>query len=419
MKAIPILILFAAVQAASAAETTDESAYLTLDEAVTRALAADDPSVQRFEEEARALEDRAVAESQLPDPQIGVTMQNLPTSIDFNQENMTQLQTKLRQSFPAGRTLALRAERRQAESHTARAAARLRQLEIRRETRLAWLELFYWLRAQESISKSRQAVVALEEAVRADYAAGRTVSQELMRARLEVSLLDDRLIEASRKEDEARADLARWVGEAAARRPLPEYLPGLKHPETLDGILAMLPTHPAVERADSLIEARSHDIAIAEQQYKPDWSVELGYGYRDGNSRVGSRDDFITAGITLDIPLFTGKRQDRSVSAARRERSAANLSKQALLLDMRRQLERGYAAWLRLGERVGLYEQAVIARAEETTQSSLTSYESGFTDFAELIRARLAELDAELALIRLRVERAEIQAGLLFLEGEI
>lgn len=419
MKAIPILFLFAAVQAAGAAETADLSAYLTLDEAVTRALAAGDPSVQRFEEEARALEDRAVAESQLPDPQIGVAMQNLPTSIDFNQENMTQLQTKLRQSFPAGRTLALRAERRQAESHTARAAARLRQLEIRRETQLAWLELFYWLRAQESISKSRQAVVALEEAVRADYAAGRTVSQELMRARLEVSLLDDRLIEASRKEDEARADLARWVGKAAARRPLPGYLPGLKHPRTLDGILAMLPTHPAAERADSLIEARSRDIAIAEQQYKPDWSIELGYGYRDGNSRVGSRDDFITAGITLSIPLFTGKRQDRSVSAARRERSAANLSKQALLLDMRRQLERSYAAWLRLGERVRLYEKAVIARAEETTQSSLTSYESGLTDFAELIRARLAGLEAELTLIRLRVERAEIQAGLLFLEGEI
>lgn len=396
------------------AMAADKSAPLTLETAVRLALDSDDPSARRFKEQALALEDRAVADSQLADPELILTMQNMPTSFDYTQENMTQFKTALRQRVPAGRTLELRGERRRAERRAALAAAELRELEIARQTRLAWLEQFYWLQAGESIAESRRAVAELEEAVSADYAAGRASSQELMRTRLEISLLDDRIIEADRQLELARADLARWTGAAAARRELPKHLPALKHPEPLEGLRDMLTGHPASRQADFAVDARSREIEVAEQQYLPDWGVEVGYGVRGGN-----RDDFVTAGVTLDIPLFTDKRQDRAVSASKRERNAARLSRQALLLDMRLELERDHAAWRRLGQRVQLYETAVLERAAETTTASRTAYRSGVTDFAELIRARLAELEAELTLSRLRVEQAQMQVRLLFLEGDL
>lgn len=417
MKAFPILLIF--LSNLAAAQTAGTLAPLTLEEAVMLALDADDPSVQRFEEEARALAERAVSESQLPDPQIGVTMVNLPTSIDFNQENMTQFQTKLRQSFPAGRTLALRRERRQAESEGARHAASLQRLQIMLDTRLAWLEMRYWRAAQQKITESRDAVVELEAATRADYTSGRGTSQTYLRTRLEISLLDDRLIEARRRHEVARADLARYIGAAATARPLPEASPALKHPEDIAALREGLLSHPAIEQAEARIEMREREIDIAKQQYKPDWAVEAAYGVRSGNRMVGGRDDFLTFGITFDLPIFTGKRQDRAVAAAGHDRQTARLDKDSRLLELNRLLNRDYATWTRLGERVGLYRDAVMARASETTEASLTSYASGFTDFAELIRARLAELDTELALIRLEVDRAQAQARLLFLEGDL
>lgn len=404
-----------------AGQSTDPAAnwagdVLTLDAALDLALEADDPSVQQFEEQARALEDMAVAESQLPDPQVGVAMVNLPTSVDFNQENMTQLQGKLRQAIPAGKTLELRGERRRAESRGARHAASLQRLQIVLDTRLAWLEMFYWLAARDKIVESRAAVVELEAATRADYAAGRGTSQTLMRTRLEISLLDDRLIEAERLLGIGRADLARYIG-AAARRALPEILPVLAYPGDLAALREGLVHHPAIEQAESAVDARAREIGIAEQQYKPDWAVEGAYGVRSGNRMVGGRDDFLTFGLTFDLPIFTGKRQDRSLSAAKHARQAAMLAKESRLLEFGRQLDREYVAWTRLAERIDLYEQAVIARAGETTDASRSSWQSGFTDFPELIRARLAELDAELELVRLRVDRARAQARLLFLEG--
>lgn len=418
--ALPVQVFLAILVLAGGtddAPTAKAGGILTLDAALELALAEDDPSVQRFEEQARALEDKAVAESQLPDPQVGLSMVNLPTSIDFNQENMTQLQTRLRQAFPAGRTLELKGERRKAESRGARHAASLQRLQIVLETRLAWFEMFYWTRALETIAESRDAVVQLEEAMRADYAAGRGTSQPLLRTRLEISLLDDRLIEAGRRLEIARADLARYVG-AAADRALPEALPGLKYPEDIASLREGLNRHPAVAQADSAVDARDREIDIARQQYKPDWALEAAYGVRSGNRMVGGRDDFLTFGVTIDLPIFTDRRQDRSVSAAKRDRQAALLARESRILELNRQLEREFAAWSRLGERIGLYEQAVILRADETTQASYSSYESGFTDFPELVRASLAELDAGLAKIRLEVDRAQTQARLLFLEGE-
>ncbi|RMF01339.1 MAG: hypothetical protein D6773_10215 [Alphaproteobacteria bacterium] len=234
-----------------------------------------------------------------------------------------------------------------------------------------------------------------------------------MRAELELSILDDRLVDVERRIEMARADLARLVGREPAQRPLHAALPVLPAPASPEALRALLAEHPSVSVEDARIEARERQIDIARQQYKPGWSLDVAYGVRGGN-----RPDFATVGVLVDLPFFTSKRQDRDVAAARRERQAARLERDARLLELNKALERVYADWTRLGERIGLYEHVVIARAAGTSEAALEAYRSGVSDFAELVRARLAELDAELTLLRLRVSRAQAQAQLLYLEGE-
>jgi len=60
----------------------------------------------------------------------------------------------------------------------------------------------------------------------------------------------------------------------------------------------------------------------------------------------------------------------------------------------------------------------VTSRATNSTEAALNAYRSGVSDFAELIRSRLAELDVELKLLRLTVDRGQAQAKLLYLQGE-
>lgn len=387
---------------------------LSLSEAVRIAVTAKDPSLLRFDRQAAALADRAVADAQLPDPTLRGALANFPTdTFRFDQENMTQIQAGLRQQFPAGRTLALTGERRRAEANVARARKDLALREIELAVRRAWFDFFFRAKAQSYVRESRSAVGELVDALNASFAAGKLNSQDILRAELELSLLDDRLTELKRGEDSARADLARFVG-AAISKQLPQTLPDLPAPPGFDAMQAMLVQHPAALVADAEIIVGDKGIELAEQAYKPSWALDGGYGHRGG-----ARADFASVGVTLSIPLFAHKRQDRRLSAAVNERGVAQMDRAAKLLDLRQGLERAYVDWSRLGERIDLYGDAIIERANETAAASISTYANGRTDFPELIRSQLAQLNAVLKRLELRTERAKAWAMLTYFAGNI
>lgn len=387
---------------------------LEINEAVAIAVGANDPTVARFEERAAALEDRAVSDSQLPDPQLRVGLANFPVdTFDFEQEAMTQVQVGVRQSFPRGRTLSKTRERREAEATGQRAAGRLQELQIALDARSTWLELYYWLGARETVATSREAVAELVDVIEASFATGVQSNQDLLRAELELSLLDDRAFEVERRIDASRADLARLIGEAPAQRVLPTAFPILSPPQAAQTIEDGLAVHPAIRIENARVDVSDRDVDIARQQYKPGFSLDVGYG-----GRGGDRADFASAMVFFDVPLFTGKRQDRRVSAAQKNRSAARLDRSARLLELKRMLDRTYADWIRLGEREALFERVVVNRATANAGAALDGYQNQVADFAELIRSRLAALDTELQLRRLRVDRAKAQSQLLYFSGE-
>jgi len=387
---------------------------LSLREALAIALRAQDPTVTSLGERATALSEKAVSDSQLPDPKLRLRMLNMPVdTFDFNQEPNTQAQIGLQQQFPPGRTLGIRRQRRLAEASEEDAKASLQESQIRLDTRTNWFELFYWLGAHSKVADSERAVEELVSVAQSIFATGRQNSQDVLRAELELSLLNDRLIQVSRRIELARANLARYIGPRPASRPLVDSLPDLIPPPGEEALRHNLVTHPAVQVDDARIEAREHDIGLAEQRYKPEFSVDLNYG-----ARGGDRSDFVTGMVGMSLPIFPNKRQDRDFAAAQHEFSAALLDRDARLLELNKTLARAYADWRQLGERITLYNKVVIQRAADTTDASLTAYTAGVSDFAELIRSRLAQLDNELTLLRLRVDRAQAHARLLFLAGK-
>lgn len=386
---------------------------LRLEEAVEIAVTAEDPAYQRFEARASAQEDRAVSDSQLPDPMLRTALANVPTdTFAFGQEPMTQVQVGLRQEIPRGSTLRLNREKREgaAEIERMRREAAVRNVEL--AVRLAWFDKFYAANAQFIVNESRAAVSDLIDALSASFAQGKLTSQDVLRAELELTLLDDRLAELQQREATAEAELARYVG-ANASRPLPGRLPELSPPGTIEEIENRLVRHPIVRTNDAVIDVEEADIELAKQTYKPAWAIEGGYG-----ARGAGRPDFASVGVSLTIPLFTGKRQDRALSAARKDRSAAELDRATTLLDLRRDLIRTYANWTQLERRIDLYEDAVIKRASETADASIAAYGGGRADFPELIRSQLAELEAELKRLELRIARAKEWARLAYLAGD-
>jgi len=405
---ISVLLLALGPAAAIAAQAPT----LSLERAVAIAMAADDPTLARLEARAQALEARAVAEAQLPDPLLSSRLDNVPTdSFALDQTDMTQLRLSVRQEFPAGSSRSARAEQRRGEADAERARHALARREIVLATRQAWFDLAYHRRAVDIVGASQRSVRQQIDSLAARFASGRINAQAVLRAELELSLLRDRLAEHRRQAASARAALARFLGEQARTR-LPTDWPQLTPLASLPALLDTLTSHPAVKVENAEIAAAGADVELAEQAYKPVWALEGGYGIRDDYP------DLASVGVTVSLPLFTRNRQDRRHTAAVRQRSAEQLDRDAALLELRRRLEQAFNDWQRFDERRRLYAGAVREHARQTAEASMSTYANGQTDFAELIRSQLAELDTALKHMELEARTGQAWARLIYLTGE-
>jgi len=407
-------IAVAACLATSVAAQPADTYPLSLAEAVMIAENAGDPSIASWEARAGALEHRGEAEQALPDPIIRVGVASLPLSdLDINREAMTQAQVGVRQMLPRGSTRELRRARHLAEAQGARARSERETRMIRQSVRAAWLEAFYWERAAELTEARREEIRQLSEVATAVFASGGGNSHDVIRVDLETALLDARLIEIVRQVETARARLVRYIGADGAHRSLANGLPLLPALPDESRAVAALASHPAITTHNARIAASERDIDLALEQYRPSWSVDAGYGLRD------SRSDVASVGVSVQMPIFSRRRQDESVAGARDARSAEELNRQSALLDLRRQLDEDWVRHTRLLQTAAVYEGEVLTRARETTAAVLAAYENEQADFAELVRSELALLDIELTLIRTRVDALQAQSRILYLTGDV
>ncbi len=376
-----------------------------------------DPSFARFGAQAEALENAAVADGQLPDPRIKVGVLNLPTNtFDFSQEPMTQAVVGLSQAFPPFGTLSLKTARTKHLADRQRALRSAENLNALLAVRLDWLEAHYWSRAVEVLQDSKDSLRNVIGATSSRFATGIARSEDLVRTELELSIVEDRELDARRKLEDAQSRLVRWVGEAG-RRPIDSVFPDLPPPGDLETLRAGLSRHPRIIELDEETAAKRRGTEIAERRYFPNFALEAQYGYRDQDLMGRDLPDFASFMVNMSVPLFFWNRQDKEVARSRLEVRSVELSRSQRLIEFDKMLEIAWADWIRFGDRVDLYEKAIRSQADENIDASMVAYQSDVTDFSTLMRAQLTEIDTRLRGLRVRVDQAKAQSQLLYLKA--
>lgn len=402
---------------ASVSVEAQQNTPLTLAAAEDLALIAE-PGQQALHARAAALEERAVVAGELPDLTLRVGLNNFPIeSGGFRTEGMTHAAIGLRQSFPAGKTRSISARQFGLLADEMNNNADTRGRDVLAAVRHAWLDLYYREQAHALVSESRPFFADLAAITLSLYSVGQKSQQDVLRAELELSRLDDRLIDIERQRSGALAALGEWVGQNAAR-PLARRLPAWNQVPRLEALQEMLPSHPALRAADAQIDARSAGVNLAEQRARPGWALDLGYSYREGLLPSGEpRSDFITLGVTVGLPFFSKKSVNGTLSAALQERSAAKSSRERTLRALNRQLATEYSRWQDLTRRLALYDGRILEQAKENAAASMRAYRSDRGDFAEVMRAYVDDLNTRIDHIHLQVQRAQSYAALASLGG--
>jgi len=390
---------------------------LTLKQAEQIAL-KDEPGLAGKHWEAQSLAERAIADGQLMDPKLQVGLLNLPAdTFDFDQENMTQFKVGLAQQFPAGHTRKIKTQKTRKQSELALAELQTRKLDILKDTRLTWLEIYYWQQAEKTIIGNRKLFAQLVNIVRSLFSVGRNNQQDLIRAQLELSRLDDRVAKIDQMIDTQRSKLSRWTGVAASRMPLPDKLPELNAPALPDDFEALSQqflSHPKIQEIDRKLEIAQKEIDLIKESYKPGWGVNVGYSYRDDMQDGRSRADFVSASVTVDLPLFTARRQDKKRQAAEYKYQALKSQRLALLRQLVANLKQEMANADQLKKRQELYRKLLLPQAKQQAQAALLAYQSDRGDFADVMRAYIDDLNTRLDQQRIDVDRLKAKANILY-----
>ena len=300
-----------------------------------------DPWLTGNKHQQQAIESMSHAVNSMPDPKMSVAMANLPTDgFDFSQEGMTQLKVGITQMFPRGDTLAIKNQQLRIESEAYPFQRADRKAKVAVTVGNLWLDAY---RVQQSIAlieKNRSLFEQLADVAQASYssAVGKTRQQDLVRAQLELTRLDDRLDILAQQQNAYLGMLSQWLTSAFSNRnehntistisqlhtmQLTKALPDIdllnaqlilgKSWLSIEELANYFAQHPAVYAIDKKISATKTGINLAEQQYKPEWGVNASYGYRDDDPMGNNRADLFSVGVTFDLPLFTENRQDMAV----------------------------------------------------------------------------------------------------------
>ncbi|MFZ2627892.1 MAG: TolC family protein [Rugosibacter sp.] len=361
-----------------------------------------------------AAQSSAIPAGALPDPKLFVGIDNLPvTGADrgqLNRDFMTMQKIGLMQEVPNADKRKAREAVAAASIDVASAQRQITRLQVRRDTAIAWLNVYYVERKFALFDELDQENKILADAVKAQVSGSRSPAVDAVLPQQEAVQLADRRDDLASNLAKARAALRRFVGTAASE-PLIGEPPLL----SVDAghLRHQLDRHPELQMFSAETRKAEAEVHEADAMKQSDWGVELAY-----QKRAPQYSDMISVQFTFDLPVATARRQDPIIAARQQELTRIAAEREVMLRDHANQLENDladYAALTRQLERAG---QTALPLAREKVDLQTASYQAGKSDLTNLLAARRELIDQRLKIIELQAQHAVIAAQLHFAYGE-
>ena len=393
-----------------------------------------------------ATEARSKAAEAWADPTVSVSMMNLPVdSWSLQQEAMTQLTMGISQQLPRGESLRIKGQQLSIAASRFPILRSVRKTTLRRDVTLLWLDVYRAQRSVQLIQADSTLFEQMADVARASYASvvGKTRQQDVIRAQLEIVQLQDRLMAQQQQQELALARLNRWLlpdanqtlsqdrhnglGDVGWSTRYQIAMPGQavlpSVPNDLptswattqinrDRLVSLLLQHPELQAIALRQQVANKGIALAKEQFRPQWGVNASYGYRDNQELGGSRADLFSLGVSVDLPLFTENKQDKQLAASVAEAESIKTELRLALKKMLSEVEANWGQFRRLQERQALYQNLLLTQTREQAEASLTAYTNDDGDFSQVVSARIAQLNARIAALSIDVDVLKTQARL-------
>ena len=386
---------------------------LTFNVALERA-AANAPSVQANEAGVEATRSAAIAAGRLPDPTLSVGIDNFPISgppaFTLNGDSMTMARVGVEQAFPNPAKRRAQRGRAQAGIGVAEADLAVEAQNVRLETALAWVDLYYAKRRLAQLQRLDQSLGDLQTTVSARLTSGSArPSQALEPAQLRAAV-NDRRSELEAEVAKAQVRLARLTGDPDAD------VSGDPPVLEVDGprLRVSLASLPRLQALDAQTRAADADTVLARADKRPDWRVGTSYGRRDP-----AYGDMVSVTVSIDLPFFGKRRQDPLIAARESEANRARLMRDAGERDILAALDSDLADHAMHHQRLMNARQTLVPLTKRRAELDMASYSAGKLDLGSALLSTLALAEAEVDALSREADVARDAIRINYTYGEM
>lgn len=408
----------------------------SLSASLTRALLID-PEQGVLAQRQTQLAQKSIIVKSFPEPVLYMGFANVPVdSWDLDREAMTQVVLGVKQTLPRRDTRGIKAQQLLKLRDAAYHAQQSRYLNVREMVGHLWLDIYNDQAAAALLKKERVLFEHLVDVAQAHYssASGGIRQDDILRAQLELTGLDDRTLSLLQRRDEKYAVFREWLSDPNATilgDTLPDIPLHAKVSEALNSramnthvhdsfVRESIASHPLVAALDRRLEAAKQTILLAKKNRQPQWGVHGRYGLRERSLSGEERPDFFSITLAVSAPLFQGARLSSEKKLAQAEYAALKSERLVMVRQLQSKYQQTLQSYRGLKSREHLYDQRLLAAMNAQAASALMAYTSEDGDFSEVERARIAEVNA-------KVERLNLQTQVLkailtlnsFHEGEM
>lgn len=379
---------------------------------------AQNPELQALKAQWQMAAHRVTPAQALDDPQLSLALSNYPVdSLRDDWTAMTGKEIKVSQKFPFPGKRTQRGAMAAQQALWFKGLYEDERLQLAGRVKQAYFELGYQRKAMAIIRDNLRLLDDFILLTETRYQVGTGLQQDVLKAQLERSRLTDQLLNLAEQEQRYLAQFNSLLNRATTT--------SVTVPQTFDLTLfdvslavlqqQVLEKRPLAAAYGALLERYRSQQRLAHLDFRPDFTVGLGYRQREAN-RGDDGTDFVGAELRFNLPL-NQQRRSEAVAEAQSGQRMAQAQFDDFRRSVRRQLHETYSQLERSRQREVLYRSGLLPQARQSYQAALAAYQVDQVDFLTLLTSVLSlqryQLDYYRALTdhQLGLSRIEMLTG--------
>lgn len=407
----------AAFSTAGYSQTQDQ--VLVLDDLINTAI-EHNPQLKSMRSAFMADSSKISQEGALPDPVLSLGLMNLPVnSFVFDQEPMTGKQIAINQQFPFPGKLGLKEDISSEDAVISRSNYQEYRNQLIRDVTTEYYNLFVIDKSIDITQKNQALLKEYTEIAQSRYRVGKGLQQDVLKAQVELSKMIDKFIRLKQERQVKQARINTLLNQPVDTPLGKPAEPGYNEfRQDLDSLQTLAKINrPLLAGWESMRKQSRLRVDLARKDYWPNIGVFVAYTQRDMLQNGSPGHDFLSGGISLNLPVYSGSKQSKKVEESIYNENKIDDRYQQVLNQLYFELEDRYSSLIKNSELVDLFRTGIIPQATQSLESAFTGYQTDKVDFLTLVNNQLTLFNYQLDYYRVLGAYHNDLAGLDFLTG--